>query len=166
MDRPMEHTPTILVPLDGSSFGEAILGTVARLAPPLGARVELLLVLDPAHEPALAGSRSGGVALAAAGGGQPPMGAVTRAGDWWAVEQAARAYLAGCAEELPSVATTCVVDVADDPAAVIIARARQAHADLIAMATHGRTGLGQLLAGSVCAAVIRSGVAPVVVLRP
>ena len=32
MERPMEHRPTILVPLDGSSFGEAILGTVQALA--------------------------------------------------------------------------------------------------------------------------------------
>lgn len=32
MDRPMEHRMTILVPLDGSSFSETILGTVARLA--------------------------------------------------------------------------------------------------------------------------------------
>jgi nucleotide-binding universal stress UspA family protein len=49
---------------------------------------------------------------------------------------------------------------------VIIDRARQEHVDLIAMATHGRTGLMRALAGSVCERVIRSGVAPVVVLRP
>jgi len=34
------------------------------------------------------------------------------------------------------------------------------------MATHGRTGISHLLAGSVCESVIRSGVAPVLVLRP
>jgi nucleotide-binding universal stress UspA family protein len=37
---------------------------------------------------------------------------------------------------------------------------------LIAMATHGRSGAGHLFAGSVCEKVIRSGAAPVVVVRP
>jgi nucleotide-binding universal stress UspA family protein len=176
MDRPMEHPPTILVPLDGSSYGEAILATVAALARPLRARVVLLLVGDPALEPTMplrltaGGARAGagsGHASAAATRAAAPMGkARTGPGDRLAVEQVLRGYLARCAEELPNGATACVVDFADDPAAVIIARARQEHADLIAMATHGRTGLSHLLAWSVCEQVIRSGVAPVVVLRP
>jgi nucleotide-binding universal stress UspA family protein len=175
MDRPMEHPPTILVPLDGSSYGEAILATVAALARPLRARVVLLLVGDPALEPTIPLSLTAGGARAGAGSGHasaaaapaaPTGKARTGPGDRLAVEQVLRGYLARCAEELPTGATACVVDFADDPAAVIIARARQEHADLIAMATHGRTGLGQLLAGSVCETVIRSGVAPVVVLRP
>jgi nucleotide-binding universal stress UspA family protein len=36
----------------------------------------------------------------------------------------------------------------------------------VAMATHGRGGLDHALHGSVCEAVIRSGVAPVLVVRP
>jgi nucleotide-binding universal stress UspA family protein len=176
MDRSMEHPPTILVPLDGSSYSEAILGTVATLARPLRARVVLLLVGDPALDPTIPLSLTAGVALAGAGSGHASVGAAPAAaptgkartgpGDRVAVEQVLRGYLARCAEELPTGATACVVDFADDPAAVIIARARQEHADLIAMATHGRTGLSHLLAGSVCEQVIRSGVAPVVVLRP
>jgi nucleotide-binding universal stress UspA family protein len=176
MDRPMAHTPTILVPLDGSSYGEAILGTVATLAQPLRARIVLLLVGDPALEPTIPLRLTAGGARAGAGSGHTSAGATPAAaptgkartgpGDRLAVEQVLRGYLARCAEELPNGATACVVDFADDPAAVIIARARQEHADLIAMATHGRTGLSHLLAGSVCEQVIRSGVAPVVVLRP
>ncbi|HET8648273.1 MAG TPA: universal stress protein, partial [Vicinamibacteria bacterium] len=45
-------------------------------------------------------------------------------------------------------------------------RARRTHPDLIAMATHGHGGARHLLAGSVCERVIRSGVAPVLVVRP
>ena len=81
-------------------------------------------------------------------------------------EIALRTYLARCAATLPGIETTLTVDFADDPAGVIIERARQVHADLIAMATHGRSGVLHLLAGSVCERVIRSSVAPVIVLRP
>ncbi|MCI0435395.1 MAG: universal stress protein, partial [Gemmatimonadetes bacterium] len=76
------------------------------------------------------------------------------------------AYLQRCASELTGIKTAIAVDIADDPAPAIIDRARMGHADLIAMATHGRSGFSHLLAGSVCERVIRSGVAPVVVLRP
>ena len=51
MNRPMKHRTAVLVPLDGSHFSEAILGTVARLAAPLRAHVELLLVGDPTLDP-------------------------------------------------------------------------------------------------------------------
>jgi nucleotide-binding universal stress UspA family protein len=75
-------------------------------------------------------------------------------------------YLRGCAAELGGAETACVVDEAEDPAGVIVTLARQQHADLIAIATHGRTGRLGRLAGRATARVIRSGVAPVVVLRP
>jgi len=175
MDRPMEHRMRILVPLDGSSFSEAILGTVARLAQPLGARVELLLVADPALMPARlrpgahvmvgAGSGNGGAAGPLRRALSAPAGTIVLP-DPGQLETALEDYLAFCAEQLPGVETSLTVDVADDPAGVIVARARQTHADLIAMATHGRGGAQRLLVGSVCKRVIRSGVAPVVVLRP
>ena len=176
MDRPMEHRMTILAPLDGSSFSEAILGTVARLAQPLGARVELLLVADPALVAGQTRLPAQVLVGAAAGNGvstAEPLRRVLTAPagtrtvpDAGQLESALAGYLAFCAEQLPGVETSLTVDVADDPAGVIIARARQTHADLIAMATHGRSGVLHLLAGSVCERVIRSGVAPVVVLRP
>jgi nucleotide-binding universal stress UspA family protein len=75
-------------------------------------------------------------------------------------------YLQQEARELTGVTVETRVEFADDVGEAIVARARATHPDLIAMATHGRTGLGHLLVGSVCEQVIRSGVAPVVVLRP
>jgi nucleotide-binding universal stress UspA family protein len=77
-----------------------------------------------------------------------------------------RVYLEDRVREMPRIKSRIMVDIADDPAAVIIARARERHADLIAMATHGRSGVNHLLMGSVCERVVRSGVAPVLVLRP
>ena len=85
------------------------------------------------------------------------------------LETELRNYLQGRARALRGQRAARVsvrTEVSDDPAAAIIRRAREEHVDVIAMATHGRTGLNHLLAGSVCEEVIRSGVAPVLVLRP
>ena len=53
-----------------------------------------------------------------------------------------------------------------EPAEEIVAFAERGKFDLIVMATHGRSGLSGTLHGSVTGAVIRSGVAPVLVVRP
>lgn len=53
-----------------------------------------------------------------------------------------------------------------EPAHTIIDFAKRGQFDLIVMATHGRSGLRETLQGSVTAEVIRSGVCPVLVLRP
>ena len=52
------------------------------------------------------------------------------------------------------------------PGREIIDFARRGKVDLIVMTTHGRSGLQRTLHGNVTAAVIRSGVAPVLVIRP
>lgn len=52
-----------------------------------------------------------------------------------------------------------------DPAEEIVALAEQSHANMIAMATHGRTGLRQLLMGSVAKQVLRRVDIPVLMLR-
>ena len=52
------------------------------------------------------------------------------------------------------------------PAEEIAAAAEQHRADAIAMATHGRSGLRQLLMGSVAERVLRRVDIPVLMLRP
>jgi universal stress protein A len=47
----------------------------------------------------------------------------------------------------------------------IIATAKQEHCDLIVMSTHGRSGLGRTLLGSVTDSVIRHSPCPVLVVR-
>jgi hypothetical protein len=47
----------------------------------------------------------------------------------------------------------------------ILAFARDLNADLIVMATHGRTGVKHLFFGSVTEAVVRNAVCPVLTLR-
>jgi nucleotide-binding universal stress UspA family protein len=166
-----------LVTLDGSHFSEAILATVRTLALPLDAAVELFRVGQPtaAHDTPVRATYGEITPQASSTGTRlalplPSAGMVSR------VESREQAldrmtaeltdYLRDRARELAGITTTVVVALDDDPATAIIARARRTHPDLIAMATHGRTGLSHLLVGSVCEAVIRSGVAPVVVLRP
>lgn len=48
----------------------------------------------------------------------------------------------------------------------IVATAKQIKADLILMATHGRTGLSHLLLGSVADRVVRTAECPVLTVRP
>jgi nucleotide-binding universal stress UspA family protein len=52
-----------------------------------------------------------------------------------------------------------------NPAAQILATARKVKADLIVMATHGRTGAQRLLLGSVAEKVVRGAQCPVLTLR-
>lgn len=47
----------------------------------------------------------------------------------------------------------------------ILQQAKESHADMIVMGTHGRTGLGRLLLGSVAEAVLRSAACPVVTVK-
>jgi len=52
-----------------------------------------------------------------------------------------------------------------NPADAIVAAARESGADLIAMSTHGRGGLGRLVFGSVAQAVLRQVDMPVFLMR-
>lgn len=51
------------------------------------------------------------------------------------------------------------------PASAITEAARVADADLIVMTTHGRSGLGRLILGSVAEAVLRGTSTPILLLR-
>ena len=53
-----------------------------------------------------------------------------------------------------------------DPAEEITELARSANVDIVAMATHGQTGLRHLLLGSVAERVVRTAPCPVLTLRP
>jgi nucleotide-binding universal stress UspA family protein len=60
----------------------------------------------------------------------------------------------------------CEVLIDRDPANAIVGYAREHGPLYIAMATHGRGGLDRAVHGSVAEAVVRSGVAPVLVFHP
>lgn len=64
---------------------------------------------------------------------------------------------------IPKVTTYIMEGLAQD---VIIDIARKKHCDLIVMSTHGRSGLGRVMLGSVTDHVIRHASCPILVVRP
>jgi nucleotide-binding universal stress UspA family protein len=137
----------ILVPLDGSQRSEAVLPVVERLMVPYRVTVALLHAVEPG--PAVGPS---GVDLV--GGDEPRRIAEAEA---YLAEVAARLEARGL-HATRSVQTGFPVDV-------IERAARATPPSLIAMSTHGRTGLGRLLLGSVAEHVARGASVPVLLWK-
>lgn len=143
---PIDRPPRILVPLDGSTLSAAILTVVARLPPPLQGLVELLHVLDVPRPAGLDAPF------------RPTATDPERAAAKDYLERVA-AQLAGKGFDIESV----VVDGPVGPA--IAERAATAGADLVAMTTHGRSGVARLLLGSVAEQVLRTVDVPVLLWK-
>jgi nucleotide-binding universal stress UspA family protein len=126
----------VLVPLDGSGLAEQALGPALDLAHLLEARCTLLRVVESS--------------------GNPPE----------AAREEAEAYLERAAGRLrgPGLSARPRVIVAPDAAEAIVGQARDS--GLIALATHGRGGVGRMLLGSVADKVVRGTSTPVLVYRP
>jgi nucleotide-binding universal stress UspA family protein len=78
----------------------------------------------------------------------------------------AKDYLERIAHKtLPLGAQVDVLD-GDDAAGAILEEARKRRVDVIAMTSHGRSGLARLITGSVATKVLAAGVAPVLLVRP
>ena len=76
-------------------------------------------------------------------------------------------YLHECAAQQHAAGVTAHTTMRlGEPAEEILALAREIPADLIVMATHGRSGLDRVLLGSVAEQVIRRSRIPVILLRP
>lgn len=137
----------ILVALDGSPFSEQVLDALVPLAAVLRAELTLLHVVTPV--PVL------GSALDLA-----HQGPVNR--------QDALTYLTAVAERWRGRMTEPVLLALEDrrPANLIATLLAAGEYDTVAMATHGRSGITSLLAGSVADDVLRSTHAPVLLYRP
>jgi nucleotide-binding universal stress UspA family protein len=143
-DRPRR----ILVPLDGSALSEAIVPFVERIAGPLDSEVILLTVV-PLPVAATVG----------AGGILPPEELTARESEALGQLSPLRTRLESKGLRVRTLAT--VGEAADG----ICRIAGQEVADLIAMSTHGRGGLGRLMFGSVALEVLRQSVLPVLMIR-
>jgi nucleotide-binding universal stress UspA family protein len=146
----------LLVPLDGSRLSEQVLVPAGHVAKAAGAEIVLVRVIEPASV----------------------------SSDWLAVsgmEQArvaahlvdaevadARSYLERQAARLPidpdRVRTEVLV--APQPAIAMLDFADRIGVSLIALATHSKTGLADLLLGSMADKVLRGSSIPVMFLRP
>ncbi|HEY7219282.1 MAG TPA: universal stress protein [Candidatus Binatia bacterium] len=138
----------ILVPLDGSTVAEQVLPYARFLAARLKVPVELLGVVDPA-------------AIAVSGLTHNPryVGKLTEEG-----RRASESYLARVSQAFSEKSVTRHVEIGN-PAGVIIDRAAQDKSALVAMATHGRTGMSRWLLGSVAEKVLRGGTNPLLLVR-
>lgn len=154
----IQGRPRLLVPLDGSELAETVLLRVIALANQLGASVTLVRSLDLSD-----------LALA-------PQGRAGAASDAIRVlvpteRQTATQYLEQIQQRVQAHDIPTAMTVTEGGAALDIAeQARElkeaGHAVLIVMATHGRTGVGRWLYGSVAGAVLHVADAPLLVIRP
>lgn len=146
---PTDRGLRILVPLDGSTLAEEVLGTAAPLAERAGGELVLLQAVElptylydgigyayPAHELDL-------------------------------LRDDAVQYLEGLADKLRSTGKrVSVVAEIGFAASTIADVAREQDIDLIAMATHGRSGLARLVLGSVATATLHQATVPILLTRP
>ena len=152
----------ILVPLDGSPFGEQILAPATTLARVMNASLTLLSVIEPIlATAALAAGIDGSMAAPFASRSVNPEEEEERV----ALESAALERTAARIRLLTlSVDTRVVVDAR--PAHAIVEYASRHRSDLIAMTTHGRGGLKRLVAGSVSESVLHAADTHMLLYRP
>lgn len=137
MSQQSQAVTTIVVPLDGSDLAEAAIPVAAAIALPGGARINLVTVALTYELPVDA-----------------QMDTITRRG-----LNRAQAELES---KFPGVTQTVL---AGDPAQEISKHAGAIDADLIVMATHGRSGLRKLLLGSVADKLITMSSVPVLLVK-
>lgn len=141
---------TVLVPLDGSKRAETILPHVEEIARQSQAKVIFLEVLEP------------NAAMVTPYDMVPYI-------DAEALEQRkaeAATYLAGLVGELREKGIEAKKVVEQGPIVrTILDVAERENADLIAMASHGRSGLARVFYGSVAAGVLQSADRPLLIVR-
>lgn len=125
----------ILVPLDGSHRSASILPPVAALAKATGAKLVFTTVVEP------------------------------RAKEDYPVEVVAKNLFKEQKELHREGLQTELCIRFGDPAAEILALGEAMKVDLIALSTHGRTGLERVRYGSVAESILRKGAPPLLVLR-
>jgi nucleotide-binding universal stress UspA family protein len=141
---------TILVPLDGSKRAEAILPHVEELAQRYEARVVFTRIVEP--PPLVVPPGPPDVTLY-----QSELGQRT---------EEAELYLKGMQGEFEEKGIAARMDLGQGPVVEAIVDAAIRHdADLIALASHGRTGLAQVFYGSVAAGILQRVDRPLLLIR-
>lgn len=151
---------TLLAPLDGSEWAEKVLPTLSGLATRLQSRVVLARVFIRFYFP-------------------PPEAVAPVFGTtipdqkklWAQARAEATTYLSEKvaqlrAEGLAHVSSVLIDGGAEGAAADILDLAAKTVDNLVVMSTHGRSGVGRWLIGSVVERVVRHSTGPVLVIRP
>lgn len=154
---------TILVPLDGSILAEQVLPYVGTLARILEARICLLRVVAESEEHELLAE-----AIAATYGVGAPLATqpAVQTHSHELLQQNAERYLESQAALLYAAGLDVVVDVRCGRAADVIAEtALNQHVVLIALASHGYSGLKRWALGSVADTVVHATSIPALIVR-
>lgn len=142
----------VLVPLDGSKLAESALDYALQIVAP-GGKVVLVSIVQLPQYPIYDFYPA-----------PSPVSAQVEATMSDAIP-IAKDYLERIAERIEKQGLSAQIEVeAGDPAEVITRRARELNVDIVVMSTHGRSGLGRLLFGSVTQKVLGSTVTPVLVV--
>jgi nucleotide-binding universal stress UspA family protein len=136
----------LLIPLDGSDLAESVLPVALAFAERLHLQVTLLHVIERAAPATVHGA---------------PHLREARAAEEYLEAIAARFRARGIETRL-HVHSDGVGDVAGS----IVAHAEEVEAGLIALCTHGRGGVRDILVGSIAQQVLRRGTRPIVLVRP
>ncbi len=148
----------ILIPLDGSKLGEAALSYVeeliSRLAPEEKVEITLLHVITAVRH-----------SLHVSGGGAVSVPYSEE--ELAEMKDAATDFLNKVGDGLRNekVTVICKVSVSENPADEIIKAEVEVNADLVAMSTHGRSGISRFVIGSIADKVLRGGTVPVLMVR-
>jgi nucleotide-binding universal stress UspA family protein len=164
----------VLVPLDGSALGEAVLQHVARLVKGTNASVTLLTVSPTPERMGKIKVVAGEVDTVAAQFQNLPLQEMHYFNEGETEQQAtgrvkedADSYLAKAAQPLRQAGADVNHDVlvGDEPAEAIADYATEHGFDVIAMATHGREGVSRLIAGSIAEKVLHRAGVPVLLVQ-
>lgn len=140
----------ILVPLDGSQRAEAIMPHVKTMAACYGATIILLHVVDPP------------IALVSPYDMMPAFSPE----DIRQEEENAKAYLQHWQDTLQQEGLTASIRLEHGPiVATVTEVAQEENVDMVAMASHGRTGLSQVFYGSVAAGILNRIDRPLLLVR-
>jgi nucleotide-binding universal stress UspA family protein len=140
----------MLVPLDGSALAESVLEHVQAFARLTGASVTLVQVVE-SLESLIELAASWEFSNASAERQE-------------ALERTAQVYLTGVARRQAAAGLAVRTRIVVGPPAETIIQTAHEY-DLIAMATHGRSGLGRWVFGSVTDRVLRGATVPVLLIR-
>ena len=166
------ETYKVLIPLDGSALSRQIVGHVQRLFSPADCELILLRVTESPH------GRIANPPLPISDAWRTPLHTSYRDVElsqhptyasqvWENVRATAESELLPEIHALKEAGyAVSVLIQSGDPARTIVDVAQRQAVDVVAMATHGRTGLRRLVLGSVAETVLRELAVPLVLVRP
>lgn len=142
---------TILVPLDGSQRAEVILSHVIELAKKFSAKV---ILLESVEQKLI---YTGDLEVSAVSKQDEELARQTHT---------AESYIKGVQGKLEQQGIQVITRIMQGPPVeAIIEIAKKENADLIAIASHGRSGLGRVFYGSVAAGILQRVDRPLLIIR-